>query len=160
MQDYQDQVLTETVNDFELKQIGVHKLAEWIMQKKENMILIDLRTIEQFHKYHIPSNKTIHFSMIEEEQITGLTVIFYNNNEIDSFNLNRIKAMNPAIIYALKGGIDNWRKFVLFPDLSYSSISDLESKRLKQISNYFGGQPFIREQSQSKSTNKFSREGC
>jgi rhodanese-related sulfurtransferase len=143
-----------------VKVIDVQKLAKWIMGKKDNYYLVDLRSKKEFDEYHIPFALSISSDELQNTSINKkAAIIIY-----DKSNKYSIKKIKPLInnkikqVYVLKGGMDKWFNRILFPDLRENSeLSEDELKKIYKTSTYFGGKPIF---DKDRPKRKYKREGC
>jgi rhodanese-related sulfurtransferase len=143
-----------------VKVIDVQKLAGWIMDKRGDFYLIDMRVKNEFEKYHMPfalstSDKELLNTSIDKKS----AIIIYDNNSRYS-----IEKLRPIInnrveqIYVLMGGMNEWINKILFPDLRERiELNEEEIKKIYKTSIYFGGKPIMAKDNPRK---KYKREGC
>jgi rhodanese-related sulfurtransferase len=143
-----------------VKVIDVQELAKWIMDKRDDIYLIDTRVKNEFDEYHIP----FAFSgSVGESMNTAIdkkaAIIIYDKSSRYS-----IKKLIPLIynrnekIYVLIGGIDEWINEILFPDLrEKNNFSEGEIEKIYKTSTYFGGKPILDNEHPKR---KYKREGC
>jgi rhodanese-related sulfurtransferase/uncharacterized membrane protein YedE/YeeE len=162
LHEVEDSITIEAMNGQLVKLIGVHEMAERLMESRAGDQVLDTRSRREYERYHLPSADHLPEESPDEElAIPGKAIFVYSTTgKIPSSILDQLVRLNPDSIYVLKGGLERWRKSILFPDLSLSGIDDEERERLKQVSRYFGGDPFIREEDSSSGSGGFLREGC
>jgi hypothetical protein len=86
--------------------------------------------------------------------------VYGASGKIPSDLLHQLTRINPDSVYVLKGGMEQWRKSVLFPDLSHTNLEIGDLERVRLMSRYFGGDPFVREEGSAPGSRGFRREGC
>lgn len=146
----------------DLNFIEAGELAEWIMDRDENLVVIDLRDEEEFNNYHIPfaKNSINEREILQEIEKKSHVVLYADNwtiSEDDWSTINR----QAQVVYVLNGGLDSWSKIVLFPNLRNNiGLSQNEIERAARVSKYFGGDPIVPFKSGNKHTRIYLREGC
>jgi 3-mercaptopyruvate sulfurtransferase SseA len=136
---YQTSINTsKMIQEIELKSEMVHlvevrELAEWIMTKKNDFILVDVRLKTQFEDYHIPYAKNVLYDSLANDRFdVEKKVVFYWQNE-------------------------------KFPYLAWFSLKDFSEKEvfiLKGGLNECGGRPRLKNKIKKKSSRQYLREGC
>ncbi|MEJ2193848.1 MAG: rhodanese-like domain-containing protein [Ignavibacteriaceae bacterium] len=143
-----------------VKVIDVHEIAKWIMDKRDDFQLFDIRLKNEFDEYHIPfalsmSGTELPTSLIDHKS----AVIIYNKT--GSYSIKKIKPVinnSKEQIYVLIGGMDEWINKILFPDLKKNSnFTEKEIERIYKTSTYFGGKPILEKERPKR---KYKREGC
>ena len=143
-----------------VKVIDVHEIAKWIMDKRDDFQLFDIRLKNEFDEYHIPfalsmSGTELPTSLIDHKS----AIIIYNKT--GSYSIKKIKPIinnSRKQIYVLIGGMDEWINKILFPDLKKNSnFSEKEIERIYKTSTYFGGKPILEKERPKR---KYKREGC
>ncbi|MCB0278111.1 MAG: rhodanese-like domain-containing protein [Calditrichaeota bacterium] len=136
-----EQILKQPV-----QQIEAIELAKFIMHPNEAYRLIDLRPEAEFKTYRIPGAERADLNNLKDMGIfVNERIILYTHDEDLAVQAYFILVMQSYFkVSVLKGGINQWKTDVLFPDISNQN-SDFESR--KTISTFFGGQ--IRDQKSS-----------
>jgi rhodanese-related sulfurtransferase len=159
---------SKMVKPLEIKEIKIDyiessQLAEWLMEKKADLIVFDVRTVAEFNDYHIPSARDItilenHVETIPLDQ----TIVIYSENNVSAIERwLELKHYGYEKVYLLEGGIRSWVEEILFPDLSnQSGLGEAAIEKINKTSLYFGGKPKIDEFYKNKSRKKYHREGC
>lgn len=162
LQDVEDSITVEMIDDQPVRMIGVHKMAERLMEKHTGDLALDTRSWRAYERYHLPSARIFRDDDPDDDLANPGNAIFVvsNKGQIPADILDRLNRINPDSVYVLKGGMERWRRSILFPDLSLSDIQDEERDRLRLMSRYFGGDPFVREDDQGSGRGGFLREGC
>ena len=143
-----------------VKVIDAKELAKWIMDKRDDFYLIDIREINKFDEYHIP----FAFSSSGRESMNTAfdkkaAIIIYDKSS--RYSIEKLKPLissRKEKAYVLKGGMNEWINKILFPDLrDNSDLSEEEIKKIYKMSAYFGGKPIL---DKDRPKRKYSREGC
>jgi rhodanese-related sulfurtransferase len=143
-----------------LKGIDVQKLAKWIMDKRDDFYLIDIRDKNEFEKYHIPfalstTDKELLNTLIDKK---AAIIIYDSNSRYSTEKLKPIVDNRAEQIYVLMGGMNDWINKILFPDLrENNNLKEEEIKKIYKTSSYFGGKPIM---SKDRPKKKYKREGC
>lgn len=99
----------------ELDHVDALELSEWISSKKEGYHLIDLRSAEEFDRYHIPGAKHMTLPELMDAKFKkNETIILYSEGGVHSAQamfLLWTKGYNN--VFMLKGGIAEWEADVL-----------------------------------------------
>ena len=141
--------------------ITPERLADSLISRNQNIVVVDLRSQKYFNEYHIPSaiNNSEGLTVINDFNKNDM-IVFYsgrdNNSKAAQYDFDK-KGFKKA--YFLKSGIDGWMDKVLFPVLPKNS-SDEEKKTFEKIerrSRYFGGSP---EREGDNTKKVYRREGC
>jgi rhodanese-related sulfurtransferase len=140
--------------------IDVQELAKWILDKKDDYYLIDLRSKNMFDEYHIPFALSI---SAEELQIISVnkkaTIIIYDKSS--RYSIKHIESLinsRQEQIYLLRGGMNEWISKILFPDLRENDdLSEDDIEKIYKTSMYFGGKPIFDKERPKR---KYKREGC
>ncbi|MBC8400442.1 MAG: YeeE/YedE family protein [Candidatus Marinimicrobia bacterium] len=158
----QNSIEEQVFEGYKIQKLGVHKLANWIMEKKKDYTILDIRSIKDYEKYHIPFSRNLNQTSLPDlkDNLTKKIVIYDDSDNIPLGILSWLGENGVYEIYILKGGIMSWRRAVLFPDLAYTGLNESEIKIVKKMSYYFGGEPLLRGSAANPSTLKFQREGC
>lgn len=142
-----------------VKVIDAGELAKWIIEKKNDFILYDIRPEKDYKEYHIPHSLNVNSIPYQDQhkQKKSDAVIYNSGNRYIIENIKPlIKDLNSKV-YLLKNGMSGWMNEVLFPDLRGLNLSKEEINKIYRISSFFGGKPVTDKERTRK---KYSREGC
>ena len=143
-----------------VKVIDAKELAEWIIEKRDDFYLIDIREINEFDQYHIPfalssSGKESINSTINKK---AAIIIYDKSSRYSIEKLKPLISSRKEKAYVLKGGMNEWINTILFPDLrDNSDLNEEEIEKIHKMSAYFGGKPIL---DKDRPKRKYSREGC
>ena len=140
--------------------INPEQLADSLISKKQNLLIIDLREKKDFDDYHIPSAINIDPVQINTN-IFGKKkmIVFYSGRDNISKTIHyKFKKAGFNNIYFFNGGIDDWMNRVIFPVLPEVSTKEEENelRKIESRSMFFGGQP----ERKGGSIKVYRREGC
>jgi len=119
----------------ELDHVDALELSEWISTKKEGYRLVDLRSVGEFDRYHIPGAEHIPLPELMEKKFKkNETIVLYSEGGVHSAQamfLLWTKGYNN--VFMLKGGIAEWETDVLHkmdgPPVKPPSSSDSTAKK-------------------------------
>ena len=113
------QVLAESIQKGQAY-VRSEELASWIIEEKNDYMLIDIRTAEDYAESHIQG--AIHIpliSVLQTEQIATLPedriVILYGNNSLQATQAATVLQLAGKNAYALIGGYEYWVMRTLNP---------------------------------------------
>ena len=141
--------------------VNPEQLADSLIARKQNILVVDIRSKKDFNEYHIPSaiNSVPGLANINNFNKNEM-IVFYsgrdNNSKTYQYNFEEAGFKKA---YFLKGGIDGWMNKVIFPILPRNA-SDKEKKNFEKTerrSRYFGGSP---EKEGENPKKVYRREGC
>ncbi|MCX6152923.1 MAG: rhodanese-like domain-containing protein [Candidatus Kapabacteria bacterium] len=127
--------------------ISVEELADWLIRKKADFKLIDLRSEAKFNEYNIPSS--INMSSTEllslKSSKNGKILIYSDDNLQAAEAWYLLKSKQYKAVYLLSGGINAWKDKILFPSISSNASADVKAQfaKLSEMSKFFGGSPRI-----------------
>ncbi|NIV72646.1 hypothetical protein GWN26_11905 [Candidatus Saccharibacteria bacterium] len=162
--------------------VTAEEVAKWVIDKRPDILIVDIRSSEEYNQYHIPGAMNIPFAKLFEEASLDMlkrnyNIILYSNGETHSGQgwvmLKQMGINN----YIMMGGLNYWTKAILNPDPPDDLAADPEILRYqfrKAASDYFnnGGtsvkerrEPSDQPEPKPKKLNKFKRqdkmaEGC
>jgi len=133
------------LSDKDISEVNAIELADWIIKGKYDYRLVDLRNKDEFDKYNIPSsectpvNQLLDSGLMRNEKI----VVYGNSERTASKAWFLLKAANYKSVSILKGGLESWKKQVLFPNCTCEINPTSEQKhhhaKLAEVSKFFGG---------------------
>jgi rhodanese-related sulfurtransferase len=144
-------VATIDVNELTMKiqdkssSISVEDMADWLIQKKTDFKLVDLRDDKKFSEYNIPSSINVKLAELAALKLSKTEkIILYSDDNIASAQAWFIlKSKHYKSVYLLTGGINEWKEKILFPSLSPVASAEEKAKfaKMVEISKFFGGTP-------------------
>ncbi len=150
-----------TIDEENINLISAPALANRIKEKKGDFIVIDLRQKETFDRYHIPDALSFSDSLKIDTEVKN-KIVFYDEENINPGYAKTIFKNYPdEKIYMLDGGMEMWKKLILFPDITHMTVTEKrEIEKIAATSRYFGGRPKLPARLKPKNTGKYLREGC
>ncbi len=140
------QELMETIIN-ESDHVTAEEVAQWLIDKKPDVIIVDLRSTEEYEKYHIPEALNIPLTQLfnagEIEQLDpNKTIVLYSNGGTHAAQawvlLKQIGIEN----YVLLGGLNYWAEAILNPQAPNDLVADSEILKYqfrKGASGHFAG---------------------
>ena len=133
------------LSDKDIMEVHADDLADWIIKGKYDYRLIDVRKTDKFEKYNIPSSESVPVSqLLSSDLMRNEKIVLYGDSERTAsqawFLLKSSKYKSVSI---LKGGLERWKKQVLFPkctcDVNPSEEQKHNHNKLAEVSKFFGG---------------------
>ncbi len=129
----------------ETDHVDAETLADWILQGKNDFRLLDVRADSNFTEYHIPGAENVPLAeMLQHGLQKNEKIILYSDGGIHSAQgWFLLKAKGYRGVYILRGGLDEWKDRVLFPELATNPTpaQTVEFAKMKEVSRFFGGTP-------------------
>jgi len=148
---YQSSVVAVDVKDLaglieqERDHVLAGDLAAWIVEGRSDYRLIDLRGERAFAEYHLPTAENLVLSSLPDAGLSHTEkVILYSDGGVHAYQAWMLmRAMGHRNVYTLKGGLDQWKEEVLFPNLAESATAPERARfeRMAALSRFFGGTP-------------------
>ena len=121
------------------------ELAGWIVQGKADYRLVDLRAEKDYAEYHIPSAENIPLTGLKDSQLgRNQKIVLYSDGGIHSAHAwILLRAEGFEGVYILRGGLEEWKDDILFPQLADNATAAevAASEKTKLLSKFFGGTP-------------------
>lgn len=120
-------------------------LAGWIMDGRDGVRIIDLRTADAFEAANVPTSENLALTeLVGEDAVPGTTVVLYGDGARagQAWALLRSKGQDARI---LRGGLGGWLRDVMSPVLPENAPPEAHEafEETKVLSRYFGGTPRI-----------------
>lgn len=139
------------------------ELAGWISEKRDDFLLVDLRSQVEFDRYHIPYAQRISLGMLSGNLARDdrMLVVYTGDAMVPQDMLDSLSSHSDTEVYLLWGGLEGWGHRVLFPDLTRTrKLTEPEIRRITKLSQYFGGQPEVLPEHRMSTPSGYRREGC
>jgi rhodanese-related sulfurtransferase len=121
--------------------IDAVQLAEWIMEKKSDLIVVDLRTQSAFDSSCIPTAINTSLRQLDSALQKNQTIVLYSEGGVHSAQAwFLLKALGYPRVFSLKGGMREWESEVLFPTLDDGIFTKEERQHRTELSKFFGGE--------------------
>ncbi len=108
------------------------ELAHWIIDKEPGFSILDVRSKEDFNKYHIPGSVNIPISKLSEKELLedigkdNIVALVSNGNTKASQAWIFLKQFGYADVYVLEGGMNHWVSIFSNPNNPEDSYTDDE----------------------------------
>ena len=126
-------------------QVSSDQLADWIVQGTADFRLVDLRGEPKFAQYHIPSAQNVPLASLSPDfAARNEKIILYSGDGVQAAQAWFIlKASGFSSVYLLRGGMEEWRRSILFPSepKGATPAESIEFARRCAVSKFFGGTP-------------------
>jgi len=164
-----------------IDKISVYDLADRIIRGEANYRLLDLRGMDAYKKYNIPTSGPVSpVDILNGNFLRNEKVILYaDDNLTEAKTWFVLKAEKYQSVYILDGGLSAWRDKILFPSLPVRASAEQKKQfaKMGEVSKFFGGRPQIADESKKvkkvlpklsapkivvlkRSSKKKKREGC
>lgn len=138
------QVLAEAITN-EADHITAEQLAKWLIDKKPDLLVVDMRSAEEFAQYHIPGAVNIPFNKLFEpeaqETMAGdNTIVLYSNGGTHAAQAWVLLKQMGIESFVLLGGLNYWTEAILKPKAPNELVADSEILKYqfqKSASGYF-----------------------
>ena len=134
-------------------QVRSSDLAEWLIQGRSDLYLIDIRNEEDFTKgaiksaVNIPLSRLLERSTIDTEIPGYKTVILYSNGNTNAHQAWLVLKTAGVSAYVLQGGYNGWVETVLSPSKTAGNTDDeiLKYETAKAVAGAFGSTGSVSE---------------
>lgn len=141
---FSPQALAETITN-ESDHIAAEELAKWLIDKKPDLVVVDMRSAEEFAQYHIPGAVNIPFHKLFEAEAhetlsTGNTIVLYSNGGTHAAQAWVLLKQMAVESHVLLGGLNYWVEAILNPAPPSNLAADSEILKYqfqKSASGYF-----------------------
>lgn len=138
------QVLAEAITN-EADHITAEQVAKWLIDKKPDLLVVDMRSAEEFAQYHIPGAVNIPFNKLFEpeaqETMAGdNTIVLYSNGGTHAAQAWVLLKQMGIESFVLLGGLNYWTEAILKPKAPNELVADSEILKYqfqKSASGYF-----------------------
>lgn len=138
------QALAETITN-EGDHLAAEELAKWLIDKKPDLLIVDLRSAEEFAQYHIPDAVNIPFTKLFEPEAQEIlsndkTIVLYSNGGTHAAQAWVLLQQMNIESYALLGGLNYWTEAILQPKAPNALAADPEILKYqfqKSAAGYF-----------------------
>jgi hypothetical protein len=129
----------------EVDHVKPAELAAWIVEGRADYRLLDLRSAEEFGRYHIPTAENVPVSMLPDFPLQPREkVVLYSEGGIHAAQAwMLLRAQGHTAVYTVLGGLDGWKDEVLFPVMPVDATPQQRARfeQVAAIATFFGGQP-------------------
>ena len=107
------------------------ELAAWIKSGKPGLQVLDVRTVPEFDRYHIPTARPMPIeTLVKTTFDPNATLVVYSEGGGHAAQAwVMLRALGYQHVYSLRGGLEDWLEDVMHPAVS------------TDVTRYFGGFP-------------------
>jgi rhodanese-related sulfurtransferase len=151
-----DPVELSRIVQTETDHVSVEELADWIVRGTEDFRLVDLRSEAEFASYHIPGAENVPLTALADYGLLrNEKIVLCSEGGIHSAQAwFLLKAHGYRGVYLLRGGLEEWKDAILFPQLSSTATPEEHAafEKKKELSTFFGGTPVTTNAPEEKRT--------
>lgn len=127
--------------------VTAEELAAWLVDKRPDILIVDIRPSEEYQQYHIPGAINIPLAKLFDPESLELLdqdriVILYSNGGTHAAQAWVMLKQLGIESYVLLGGLNYWVEAILNPNPPGDLVADSEILKYqfrKSVSGYFGG---------------------
>lgn len=126
--------------------VNVEDLASWLIEERQDFVLVDVRSGADYEKGHIAEARHIPIAELLGEEVlaslpTGRRIVVYSNgseNGAKAATLLRVAGLNAHVV---TGGYNAWHERVLNPDITAEELDgeSLQVSAQRAYACYFVG---------------------
>ena len=122
------------------------ELADWIIEGRNDYLLVDVREPAEFAAYHIPGAINVPLAELNQDFARrNERIVFYSDGGIHAAQAwFLIRALGFPSVYMLFGGLEEWNDTVLnpaAPPAEAPAKDQVDFARRVAVAGYFGGSP-------------------
>jgi uncharacterized protein len=122
------------------------QLADWIIEGRNDFIVVDVREPADYTRYHIPGALNVPLATLGPDFARrNERIIFYSDGGIHAAQAwFLIRALGFPSVYMLYGGLEEWTDVVLHPAAPAAGappVEQVDFARRAAVARYFGGSP-------------------
>ena len=129
----------------EVDHVAPEEMVGWIILGRADFRLIDLRAPGDFAGYHIPGAENVPLPALTEYGLQqNEKIVLYSDGGIHSAQAwFLLRAKGYRGVYMLRGGLEEWKESVLFPQVPADATPEQKAlfEKQKAVSAFFGGTP-------------------
>jgi hypothetical protein len=141
---FSPQALAEAITN-ESDHIAAEELAKWLIDKKPDLLMVDMRSAEEFAQYHLPGAVNIPFNKLFEPEAQETlsndnTIVLYSNGGTHAAQAWVLLKQIGIESYVLLGGLNYWTEAILSPKAPSDLVADAEILKYqfqKSAAGYF-----------------------
>lgn len=127
--------------------ISADEVASWIIDRRPDMMIIDIREAAEYDKYHLEGAINIPMKDLFKEESLNLIsdeidVILYSNSSTNAAQAWLLLYQTGVHTYVLQGGMNYWAEAIMNPEPPSDLAADSEILKYqfrKGASGYFAG---------------------
>jgi sulfur-carrier protein adenylyltransferase/sulfurtransferase len=137
-------------------------VAAAVIDKDPALLLVDVRTVEEYAAYHIPGAVNIPVANLLDDESrwqfeSGKTVVLYSNGGTHAAQAWVLLTQAGYEAYEMQGGLNHWGKTILSPEAPSDIAADpeiLQYQFRKAAGNFFQGGAELEQNSSAGSASK------
>ena len=125
-------------------QVTADQLADWLVEGRNDYLLVDVRDARSFAAYHIPGAVNLPLSGLNHDFAQrNERVVFYSDNAIHTAQAwFLIRSLGFPSVYILAGGLETWQEAVLYPRAPAAGAApkdQIDFAKRMAVAKFFGG---------------------
>ena len=125
-------------------QVTADQLADWLVEGRNDYLLVDVRDAQSFAAYHIPGAVNLPLSGLNHDFAQrNERVVFYSDNAIHTAQAwFLIRSLGFPSVYILAGGLETWQEAVLYPRAPAAGAApkdQIDFAKRMAVAKFFGG---------------------
>jgi rhodanese-related sulfurtransferase/uncharacterized membrane protein YedE/YeeE len=126
--------------------VSTAQLADWIIEGRNDYLLVDVRDAAEYAIYHIPGAVNVPLAALTHDFANrNERIVFYSDGGIHAAQAwLLLRSLGFPSVYMLMGGLEEWKDGVLYPQAPTENAAPKEkvefAKRVA-VANHFGGAP-------------------
>ncbi len=117
-------------------------LADWLIQDRQDFVLVDVRAREDFERGHIDDARPIPITgLATDKALAGLPrdrrIVVYSNGSENAAKAEVMLRLAGYSAVLLQGGYNAWQARVLHPDLEQVDEETLDTEKRRAVACYF-----------------------
>jgi rhodanese-related sulfurtransferase len=141
---FSPQALAEAITN-ESDHLVAEELAKWLIDKKPDLLIVDMRSAEEFAQYHLPGAVNIPFNKLFEPEAqetlsNDITIVLYSNGGTHAAQAWVLLKQMGIDSFVLLGGLNYWTEAILNPQAPNDLVADAEILKYqfqKSAAGYF-----------------------
>jgi rhodanese-related sulfurtransferase len=122
------------------------ELADWIVQGRNDYLLIDVRDAAAYAAYHIPGAMNVPLaSLTPDFARRNERIVFYSDSEMQAAQAwFLLRSLGFPAAGMLAGGLDAWKDGVLYPQApaeGAAPAAQIDFAKRTAVAKFFGGTP-------------------
>lgn len=120
------------------------ELARWIRERRPGLRVLDVRSAEDYHAYHLPQAEHLAMDSLAATAFRAdeILVLYSEGDAHAAQAWVFLRALGYRKVYFLRGGLYEWLEQVMNPTLADTSAAGRAAfARASALSRYFGGVP-------------------
>ncbi len=127
-------------------QVAVTELADWIVEGRNDYLLVDVREAAAFATYHIPGALNIPLATLTADFARrNERIVFYSDGGLHSAQAwFLLRSLGFPAARMLSGGLEEWKNSVLYPLAPAAGAAprdQIDFAKRTAVARYFGGAP-------------------